>query len=110
MWRRREAIQRSATFPDSHPPVRQVRAGANGTIRLLREWRLDGPDRWEVHDSRGELMGEVRAPEGRSGFLPWDPRMTLLRATADEVWGTTLREFDVPYLHRFRVLRGCGEG
>jgi hypothetical protein len=36
--------------------------------------------------------------------------MSLLRVTADEVWGKTLREFDVPYVHRFRVLRGCGEG
>jgi len=35
--------------------------------------------------------------------------MTLLRVTADEVWGTTLGEFDVPYVHRFKVLRGCEE-
>jgi len=34
--RRQEAVQRNATFPAFHPPVRQVVAGADGTIWLLR--------------------------------------------------------------------------
>ncbi len=103
---RREA---GAAFwaPDRHPPVRDVLAGQDGTIRLLRELTGERLARWEVYDSAGELIGVVAIDEGRSSTIPWSSRVKLLHAGLDDVWGVTIDDFDVPYLHRFQVHRDC---
>lgn len=95
-------------FPEYFPPVRQIVAGHDGSIWLLRELDLAGQvDRWEVYGPDGEYEGAVRIGEAQAGPLPWLPRMTILRATREEIWGTSVDDLEVPYIHRFRVDRSC---
>jgi len=105
--RTRRAAEDAITFPGHHPPVRRVVSGADGTIWLLREMRPDDVDRWEVYGPSGELEGSVEVKSGRSALLPWAPHLRLLRATRDEVWGATMDDLDVPYVHRYAVDRSC---
>lgn len=95
-------LPRSALdFPEAYPPVRQLVAGNDGSLWLLRELDLTGgEDRWEVE-------GFVRITGVPSCPLPWEPRMTILRATWEEIWGTSRDDLGVPYIHRFRVDRRC---
>jgi hypothetical protein len=106
--RDRRAAEGSITFPDHFPPVRQIIGGQDGSIWLLRE--LDPSalaDLWEVYGAEGEFVGSVMVSAGRSAVLPWEPRLDVLRVTLTEVWGSTLGEFDEPYLHRYDVLWAC---
>ena len=105
--RDRRAAEDAITFPDHHPPVREVFSGADGTIWLLREMRADDVDHWEVYGPNGQLEGSVDVESGRSGVFPWAPNLRLLRATRDEVWGRTMGDLDVPYIHRYGVDRSC---
>ena len=99
----REAI----TFPEFLPPVRQIVAGQDGTVWLLRELREDRADLWEIYDERGDLTGSVLITDGRSAPRPWSPRLQVLRATLDEVWGTKLDDLDAPTIHRYRIVKSC---
>jgi hypothetical protein len=106
--RARRDARNEILFPDYYPPVRRVVAGHDGSIWLLRE--IDVPDltdRWEVYDSRGRLEGVVNVARGRSSRVPWHPRLNVLRASRLEVWGTTVDDLDVTYIHRFAVVKGC---
>ena len=105
--RRRRAVLRAFWVPEYHPPVRQVVAGTDGTIWLLREMREDRVDVWEIYDSDGTLAGTVEIGYGRSSLKPWTPRLAIVLASLDEVWGTTFDEYEVPYIHRYRVDRTC---
>ena len=105
--RRRRAVLRAFWVPEYHPPVRQVVAGTDGTIWLLREMREDRVDVWEIYDSDGRLEGTVEIGQGRSSLRPWYPRLAIALASRDEVWGTTFDEYEVPYIHRYRVDRTC---
>lgn len=108
--RDRRAAMDAITFPEFMPPVRRLVAGEDGTVWLLRE--LEPPellDRWEVYGPEGVFEGSIVIEEGRGGSLPWDPRLRVLRASRDEVWGVTLGEFDEPYIHRYRVRSQCEE-
>ena len=105
--RLRQAARRALSFPDSYPPVRQIVTGSDGSIWLLRVSAPLPADIWEIHGPDGALEGSVRISEGRTGPEPWAPRLRIFRATRDEVWGTTVGDFDVPYLHRYRVDRAC---
>lgn len=106
--RDRQAARESITFPEHHPPVRQIVAGDDGTIWMLRELDLpDLVDRWEVYGPTGKLEGTVLIREGRSARAPWYPRLNVLHATRDELWGASVGELDVPYIHRYRVDAGC---
>ena len=105
--RRRRAVRSAFRVPEHHPPVRQVVAGADGTIWLLRELREDRVDVWEIRDADGRLDGTVEIGHGRGSFKPWSPRLAIVLASRDEVWGTTFDELDVPYIHRYRVDRTC---
>jgi len=107
MERRRQEAREAISFPEHHPPVRQIVAGHDGTIWLLRELNEDRVDRWEIFDKEGDRIGSLRVEEGRSSQIPWRPRIRLLRATREEVWGTSLGEYDVPYVHRYRVVDTC---
>lgn len=96
-------------LPDHYPPVRRVMAGRDGTIWLLREFNvLEGRDPWEVYDRDGELIGRVEIDGGRGHVTPWISRVQILQASVEEVWATSTDEFEVPYIHRYRVDRGCG--
>lgn len=107
--RERRAVRGAFWVPDYHPPVREVVAGTDGTTWLLREMRDDSVDVWEVYDPEGRLEGKVEVGHGRSSLIPWHPRLAIAIAIAsrDEVWGTTYDEYDVPYIHRYRVDRTC---
>lgn len=107
--RRRRAVRRAFWVPEYHPPVRQVVAGTDGTIWLLREMREDRVDVWEIYDSDGTLEGTVEVGQGRSSLKPWSPRLAVVLASRDQVWGTTFDEFEVPYIHRYRVDRTCAD-
>jgi hypothetical protein len=104
---RRAEAREAITFPEFLPPVRHILAGEDGTIWLLRELREDREDHWEVYTERGQLQGTVVISAGRSAAFPWSPRVRLLRATRDEVWGTTLDDLDVPTIHRYRIDKAC---
>src|SRR5690606_31953282 len=91
----RAAIE--AALPRTSPPVREIQAGVDGTIWLLREYQVDR-DRWEVYDAEMRLLGAV---EFSSRTPMWDvPRIhvRLLRASLDEVWGVEVDELEVPYV------------
>lgn len=106
--RDRRAASEAIRFPDTFPPVRRILAGEDGSVWLLRE--LDLPnlnDRWQVFSADGRFEGEIVIESGRSGPLPWGPRLEILRVSLDEVWGVTLGEFDEPYIHRYRVVAPC---
>lgn len=105
--RRRRAARRVFWVPETLPPVRQVVAGTDGTIWLLREMREDRVDVWEVYDSNGTLEGTVEIGQGRTSFVPWDPRLAVALASRDEVWGATYDDFGIPYIHRYLVDRTC---
>ena len=106
--RRRRAARQVFWVPERLPPVRQVVAGMDGTIWLLREMREDRVDTWEIYDSDGTLEGTVEIAHGRSSLVPWDPRLAVALAGRDEVWGATYDDFGVPYIHRYVVDRTCG--
>lgn len=105
--RRRRAARRDFWVPEYHPPVRQIVAGTDGTIWLLREMREDDIDMWEIYDSDGTLEGTVEIGHSRSSLVPWDPRVAIALASRDEVWGATYDDWGVPYLHRYLVDRTC---
>ncbi|WP_419940265.1 hypothetical protein [Candidatus Palauibacter sp.] len=108
--RTRRAARRVFWVPEYHPPVRQVVAGTDGTIWLLRELREDRVDIWEVYDSGGTLEGTVEIGHGRSSLVPWDPRLAVALASRDEVWGATYDDYGIPYIHRYLVDRTCAPG
>lgn len=105
--RQRRAVRRAFRVPEYHPPVRQVVAGTDGTIWLLRELREDRVDMWEIYDSDGTLEGTIEIDQGRTSAVPWFPRLGIALASRDEIWGTTFDELEVPYIHRYRVDRTC---
>ncbi|MDE2663032.1 MAG: hypothetical protein OXI39_08510 [Gemmatimonadota bacterium] len=105
--RTRRAARGVFWMPEHLPPVRQVVAGTDGTIWLLREMREDRVDIWEVYDSDGALEGTVEIGHGRSSLVPWDPRLAVALASRDEVWGATYGDFGIPYIHRYLIDRTC---
>ena len=105
--RRRRAARRAFWVPEYHPPVRQIVAGTDGTIWLLREMREDRVDVWEIYDSYGTLEGRIEVGDGHRFGKPWGSRLDIVIASRDEVWATTFDEFSVPYIHRYRVDRTC---
>ena len=104
---RRRRAEEAIDFPDFHPPVREIVAGQDGSAWLLREMDEREVDRWEVYGDMGLFEGFFEVREGRSSDLPWAPRLRLLRAAKDEIWGTTVDELGVSYLHRYQVRRAC---
>jgi len=105
--RRRRAARSAFRVPEYHPPVREVVAGTDGTIWLLREMRENRVDVWEIYDSDGTLEGTVEIGHGRSSLVPWDPRLAVALASRHEVWGATYDDLGVPYIHRYLVDRTC---
>lgn len=106
--RRKARMRESIWFPDHHPPVREIFAGHDGTVWLLRQAAPMPIDRWEVYDEGLSYLGAIEVDSGRMHPLPWAPRFGLLRATRDELWAYTIDDLEVPYIHRFDIDRGCG--
>ena len=104
--RKRRIGRELIAFPEHYPPVRQIVAGGDGSIWLLREAWPAPADVWEIYGEDGAFEGSVRI-EGPPDHEDWDPRLEILRANRTEVWATTLGEFGVPYVHRYRVNRSC---
>ena len=109
--RLRETVSENFRVPLYHPPYRQILVGEDDTVWILRE-RLgpSDPDRWEVYDLGGRLLGHITVREGRSDIVPWSPRMNILWPTREEVWASTIDGLEVTYLHRFEVRDSCVEG
>ena len=102
-----KAARAAITFPEYHPPVRDVVAGADGTIWLLRELQMDGIDRWEVYDAGGNLLQHVHI-QAPPTSVPWYSGFKMLRATRSEVWGMTKDALDVQTVRRYRLRNPCG--
>ena len=104
--RRRRIGRELITFPEYHPVVRRIVAGGDGSIWLLREAWPSPEDVWEIYGEHGKLEGLVRI-EDPPHHENWNPRLRIFEASRSEVWGMTVGEFDVPYVHRYRVNRNC---
>ncbi len=106
--RKRRQAREALQLPRTYPPVRQVIAGADGTIWVLREPNLPSlVNEWEVYSETGALLGRILDDAGTNPLLRWLPKLEIVRATAEEVWATSSDELDVSYLHRYSVNRGC---
>ena len=104
--RKRRIARDLMTFPEYYPPVRRIVAGDDGTIWLLRDAWPSTADVWEVYGKDGSLEGSVQIA-GPTDHATWDPRLQIFRASRSQVWGMTLGEFDIPYVHRYTIDRGC---
>lgn len=103
--RQRRIAREAITFPETHPPVRRILAGTDGSIWLLRQAWPHPEDVWEVYGEGGGLEGSVKIVESRLG----DPssRLHVFQASRSEVWGQRRGEWDVPFVYRYDVRRPC---
>ncbi|MCY3809867.1 MAG: 6-bladed beta-propeller [Gemmatimonadetes bacterium] len=86
----RRAYRRLEFFP----PVRQAKAGADGTTWLRIRTGVDAWE-WEVLDRSGRSIARVgMSPQG---WLKW--------AGTDTLWFLDHDEFDVPYLVKYTIRR-----
>ncbi len=104
--RRRRIARDAITFPETHPPVRRIVAGRDGSVWLLREAWPRPASLWEVYDEEGNLEGRVRIRALSTGDADYRPY--LLQASRNEVWAQVRGESDVPYIVRYEVRRNCG--
>lgn len=103
--RRRRIAREAITFPETHPPVRRILAGRDGSIWLLREAWPRLASLWEVYDEEGNLEGEVRIQTPSTGDADYRPY--VFQASRSEVWAQIRGELDVPYIIRYDVRRSC---
>jgi len=103
--RRRRIAREAITFPETHPPVRRILAGRDGSIWLLREAWPHPASVWEVYDEDGNLEGSVRIGDPPTGDADYRPY--VFQASRSELWAQTRSELDVPHVIRYEVLRGC---
>jgi hypothetical protein len=89
----REYARANLYTPAAAPPIRDVHAGADGSIWLQTLSVARENQQWLLIRPGGERVGMVTLPS----------RFTILAARADSVWGMLLDELDVPYLVRFDV-------
>lgn len=81
--------------PSYRPGAEAMLLGRDGGIWVSEGPRSPGTASWLILDAQGNAQGRVE--------LPLD--FTLLVADAENVWGVTTDEFDVPYLLRLRITR-----
>ena len=105
--RRRRIAREAITFPETHPPVRRILAGGDGSIWLLREAWPHPVNVWEVYDEEGNLEGSVRFGDLSTGDADYRPY--VFQASRSELWAQTRSELDVPHTIRYEVLRRCGD-
>ena len=104
--RRRRIAREAITFPETHPPVRRILAGRDGSIWLLREGWPRPLSLWEVYDEEGNLEGRV--PIGAPTTGDADYRPYIFQASRKEAWAQVRGELDVPHIIRYEVRRSCG--
>ena len=104
--RKRRIARNLIDFPAYYPPVRRIVVGDDGTIWLLRQAWPSGADIWEIYGDDGRLEGSVQITTPVD-HASWDPRLHIFRASRTQVWGMTIGEFDIPYVHSYTVVRRC---
>ncbi|MDH3205718.1 MAG: hypothetical protein OEO79_03860 [Gemmatimonadota bacterium] len=89
---------RSAMFlPVYYPPVSAAQFSDSGEFWVRRE-ALAGQDQtWMVLDEGGEPIAHAALPEG----------LQVMVIGRDALWGVVFDEFEVPYVVRYRVVRGA---
>jgi hypothetical protein len=90
------AVRAVMDIPEYFLPVGRAEYAETGDLWLQREALHDADHTWWVLNPEGEQIARVTIPMGL------DPR--LIRG--DELWGVELDELDVPYVVRYRILRG----
>ncbi len=87
----RSAI-RTVPFPSVYPPVKQVRAGRDGTVWVGLRETADGRP-WIILDATGNKIGEVLLP----------PTVVLWVADQSTIWGVEWDADDMPSIVRYQV-------
>ena len=106
--RERRQAREALEMPSTYPPVRQILAGTDDSIWLLREPDIDGgPNVWEVYDADGVLRGRLIDEYGRDPYQPWHPALKPMLVSESVVWAAVLDEFQVFYLVRLTIDTGC---
>lgn len=91
----RSAILHGLSVPKYAVPISRVMFDATGDVWLRREELPDEDDRWIVLDTAGTPLAQVT--------LPHPTEVRVIQENA--VWGTRRDTFDVPFLHRYRIVR-----
>lgn len=87
-------LERAYLTLEFFPPVRAVRAGADGATWLLVRTGADSSE-WEVLDPFGHSLARVEPP----------PRGRMTWAGTDALWFVEEDELDVPYLVQYAIRR-----
>jgi hypothetical protein len=81
-------------LPHYYPPATRLLDGTDGTIWVERRTPPGEDHLWDVFSSLGLLIATARVA----------PEVELRVVGRPEVWGITKDEYDVPFLHRFKVI------
>ena len=84
--------------PDFVPAAAEVLVGADGSAWIRGARDLSGSDRWVILSPDGSLAGTLDVADG----------VRLLLVSSDAVWAEEKDELGIPYLVRYRVVRGGG--
>ena len=87
-------LERAYRRLEFFPPVRVVRAGADGTTWLYVRTGVDSSE-WEVLDPFGQSLARVEPPPGAR--MRW--------ADTDALWFVEADELDIPYLVQYAIRR-----
>jgi hypothetical protein len=80
--------------PDFFTPIREVRAGVDGSIWLRRQTE-DTDEAWWVLNRRGDLVAQLHPPQG----------LRIRYVDAETVWGIELDSLGVNYLVKYGIVR-----
>ncbi|MDE2676682.1 MAG: 6-bladed beta-propeller [Gemmatimonadota bacterium] len=89
----RQALERAYARLEFFPPVRVVRAGADGSTWLLLRTGVESYE-WEVLDESGHAVARVGPPQGG---MAW--------ADAESLWSVERDELGISYLVRYVIRR-----
>ena len=89
----RQALERAYARLEFFPPVRVVRAGADGSTWLLLRTGVESYE-WEVLDESGHAVARAGPPQGG---MAW--------ADAESLWFVERDELGISYLVRYVIRR-----
>jgi hypothetical protein len=92
-----ERSLRDVRFPATLTPYSRLLVDTEGNL-WTRDERIpgvEGPDRWQVFDPDGRLLGEVEIPQ----------RLNVQQIGADFVLGSWTDDLDVPYVRLYALER-----